>query len=112
MYRPLPDSITIGESKIEGLGLIAKEEIKSNILIGKIHIPNEKEPNGYFRTPLGAFGNHSIKPNCSKLLMDDGSWWIMSNQDIKIGDEYRVGPNGYFELIKSVEAGVAIENNT
>ena len=87
MYRPLPDSITIGESKIEGLGLIAKEEIKSNILIGKIHIPNEKEPNGYFRTPLGAFGNHSRKPNCFKLLMDDGSWWIMSNQDIKIGDE-------------------------
>ena len=86
-WRPLPDFLTIGNSKIEGLGLFATEDIPANTIIGRIHVPNEKEENGYFRTPLGAFGNHSRKPNCFKLLMDDGSWWIMSNQDIKIGDE-------------------------
>ena len=29
MYRPLPDGVTIGESEIEGLGLIATKKIKA-----------------------------------------------------------------------------------
>ena len=87
MYKTLPDSITIKRSPIHGLGLFATEDISQNILIGKIHVPNEKEPNGYFRTPLGAFGNHSNTPNCFKLLMDDGTWWIMSNRKIMAGEE-------------------------
>ena len=87
MYKPLPDYITIKESTIQGLGLFATEDITANILIGKIHVPSEKEENGYFRTPLGGFGNHSDDPNCSKILMEDGSWWISANQDIMAGEE-------------------------
>ena len=87
MYKPLPDSITIKESTIQGLGLFATENIPANILIGKIHVPSEKEENGYFRTPLGGFGNHSDVPNCSKILMEDGSWWITTNQNIMSGEE-------------------------
>ena len=87
MYKPLPEMVTIKESSIDGLGLFATEDISENILIGKIHIPDEREPNGYFRTPLGAFGNHSNTPNCFKLLMDDGTWWIMSNRKIMAGEE-------------------------
>jgi SET domain-containing protein len=87
MYRPLPNSITIKESTIQGLGLFATEDIPANILIGKIHVPSEKEENGYFRTPLGGFGNHSDDPNCSKILMEDGSWWISTNQNIMAGEE-------------------------
>ena len=87
MYKPLPDYITIKESSINGLGLFATEDISANILIGKIHVPSEKEENGYFRTPLGGFGNHSDDPNCSKILMEDGSWWISANQDIMAGEE-------------------------
>ena len=87
MYNPLPDYITIKESSINGLGLFATEDISANIVIGKIHVPSEKEENGYFRTPLGGFGNHSDDPNCSKILMEDGSWWISANQDIMAGEE-------------------------
>ena len=87
MYKPLPEMVTIKESSIEGLGLFATEDISANTVIGRIHVPNEKEENGYFRTPLGGFGNHSNNPNCTKLLMDDGSWWIVANQEIKVGDE-------------------------
>ena len=87
MYNPLPDYITIKESSINGLGLFATEDIPANILIGKIHVPSEKEENGYFRTPLGGFGNHSDDPNCNKILMEDGSWWISANQDIMAGEE-------------------------
>ena len=87
MYNPLPDYITIKESTIQGLGLFATENIPANILIGKIHVPSDKEENGCFRTPLGGFGNHSDAPNCSKILMEDGSWWITTNQNIMSGEE-------------------------
>ena len=87
MYKPLPDSVTIKESLIQGLGIFATERIPDNTLIGRIHVPNEKEENSYFRTPLGGFGNHSDDPNCTKLVMEDGSWWIATNKDIMAGDE-------------------------
>ncbi len=87
MYKPLPDGITIKKSPINGLGLFATETISENTLLGIIHIPIKGEKNGYFRTPLGGFGNHSDDPNCSKILMDDGSWWITTNQEIMAGEE-------------------------
>ena len=87
MYTPLPDSITIRESTIQGLGLFAKEDIKKNTLLGIIHIPFPKEKDGYLRTPLGGFGNHSDDPNCNKILMEDGSWWIGASKDIMAGEE-------------------------
>ena len=88
MYRPLPDGVTIGESEIEGLGLIATKKIKAGTLIGMIHIPNEKELHGYFRTQLGAFGNHSFNHSCYKLEMtDDNTVWIVSKRDIEEGEE-------------------------
>ncbi len=43
MYKPLPDSVTIKESLIQGLGIFATERIPDNTLIGRIHVPNEKE---------------------------------------------------------------------
>ena len=87
MYKPLPDSVTIKESLIQGLGIFATERIPDNTLIGRIHVPNEKEENSYFRTPLGGFGNHSDDPNCTKLVMEDESWWIVTNRNIEKGEE-------------------------
>tara|TARA_Y100000296_G_scaffold41962_1_gene48366 strand:- start:6 stop:308 length:303 start_codon:yes stop_codon:yes gene_type:complete len=87
MYKPLPNGITIKKSPINGLGLFATEVISENTLLGIIHIPIRGEKNGYFRTPLGGFGNHSDDPNCSKILMEDGSWWITASKDIGPGEE-------------------------
>jgi len=87
MYSPLPDSITIKESTIQGLGLFAKENISKDEVLGVIHIPIPKEKDGYHRTPLGGFGNHSDNPNCNKILMEDGSWWLTTNQNIMAGEE-------------------------
>ena len=70
MYKPLPDYITIKESPINGLGLFATEKIKAHSLIGVTHHPRKESEDGYIRTPLGGFGNHSDDPNCSKLLME------------------------------------------
>ena len=91
MYTPLPDSITIRESTIQGLGLFATKNIEKNTLLGVIHIPIPKKENDYYRTPLGGFGNHSDDPNCTKILMEDGSWWITTNQDIMAGEEITWG---------------------
>ena len=87
MYKPLPDGITIKKSPINGLGLFATEAISENTLLGIIHIPIKGEKHGYFRTPLGGFGNHSDDPNCNKILMEDGSWWIGASRDIEPEEE-------------------------
>ena len=68
MYRPLPDSLTIKKSPIEGLGLYATKNIKSHIYIGLTHILDERFENNYLRTPLGGFYNHSDSPNIQRMV--------------------------------------------
>jgi SET domain-containing protein len=64
MYRPLPKYLTIAESKIEGIGLFATEDIPANTELGIGHVQDSRFENGWIRTPLGGFINHSETPNC------------------------------------------------
>ena len=70
MYRPLPNQLTIRNSKIEGLGLFSDIKIIKNSFIGITHVKHESFPNNYIRTPLGGFYNHSKNPNIIKLETD------------------------------------------
>ena len=70
MYRPLPKQLTIKNSPIEGLGLFATEDIKSNSFIGVTHIRDEQFENKYIRTPLGGFYNHSNEPTVIRMVSD------------------------------------------
>ena len=70
MYKPLPNSLTIKKSPIEGLGLYATKKIKKNCFIGLTHIRNKDFENGYIRTPLGGFYNHSNEPNVRRVVSD------------------------------------------
>ena len=70
MYRPLPNFLTIKKSPIEGLGLYATENIKANTFIGLTHIQDKDFENGYIRTPLGGFYNHSNNPNVRRVVSD------------------------------------------
>ena len=70
MYKPLPNFLTIKKSPIEGLGLYATKNIKPNCFNGLTHIQDNSFENGYIRTPLGGFYNHSIKPNVRKVVSD------------------------------------------
>ena len=70
MYKPLPGSLTIKKSPIEGLGLYAAENIKANCFIGLTHIQDKDFENGYIRTPLGGFYNHSNEPNVRRMVSD------------------------------------------
>ena len=68
MYRPLPKQLTIKKSPIEGLGLFATTNIKSNSFIGVTHIRDEQFENKYIRTPLGGFYNHSNDPTVIRMV--------------------------------------------
>ena len=70
MYRPLPNELTIKNSKIEGLGLFATIKINKNSFIGLTHIRDEMFEGKYIRTPLGGFYNHSKESNIMKMVSD------------------------------------------
>ena len=94
MYKPLPESLTIKQSRINGLGLFADQKIMRGTNFGMSHI---KLKDTIIRTPLGGFINHANEPNCAKveLLMKNDSfdyrkWNLITLQDIKKGEELTV----------------------
>ena len=91
MYKPLPESVTIKTSKVNGLGLFADQKIIRGTNLGMSHI---KLKDTIIRTPLGGFINHANEPNCVKveLLMKNDSfdykkWNLITTQDIEKGEE-------------------------
>ena len=72
MYTPLPDSLTIKTSRVNGLGLFAKEAIPQATNFGMTHVEIGEK---ILRTPLGGFINHANDPNCVKVEL------LMSNHD-------------------------------
>ncbi len=70
-YRPLPNSLTIKESSVDGLGLFAVVDIEPSIVLGVSHVTDKRFENGFIRTPLGGFVNHSEEPNCQFIKRDD-----------------------------------------
>lgn len=71
MYRPLPEFLTIKNSTIEGLGLWTTKLIKAGTNLGITHIRDDRFENGYSRTPLGGFFNHSKNSNCKVITNGD-----------------------------------------
>ena len=86
MYRPLPPYLTIRSSSVDGLGLFAVKSILKSTNIGISHVADRHFANGYIRTPLGGFINHSTTPNC-KTLYEGRLISIITIKDIKEGDE-------------------------
>ena len=94
MYKPLPESLTIKQSGVHGLGLFAEQRIMQGTNLGMSHI---KLNGTIIRTPLGGFINHANEPNVVKveLLMTDQSrikfdykkWNLVTLRDIKKGEE-------------------------
>ena len=71
MYAPLTSSLTVKRSTIHGLGLYATAPIGANTDLGITHVADERFEDGYIRTPLGGFYNHSMNPNCCIIEEND-----------------------------------------
>ena len=90
MYKPLPDGLTVKQSKVQGLGLFATKDFDADVVLGIVHILNKNFPHGAIRTALGAFYNHSDNPNCKNVA---GFWhqlpvkYLMTVKPIKAGEE-------------------------
>ena len=99
MYKPLPESLTIKTSKVNGLGLFAKEKLTLGDNLGMSHL---KIGDTIFRTPLGGFINHANDPNCVKAELrmtnediqghryDYKKWNLITIRDIEEGEELTV----------------------
>ena len=70
-YRPLPHTLEILKSGIDGHGLFATEDIPMGTELGITHVKDERFMNNYIRTPLGGFFNHSEDPNCEAYIDGD-----------------------------------------
>jgi SET domain-containing protein len=93
-WRPLPDSITIKESKIEGLGVFATKDIPLDTDLGISHVYDNRFPDNYIRLPLGAFINHHEMTNCKAILSESHESIgnikhirIITDKDILSGEE-------------------------
>ena len=96
MYKPLPNSLTIKTSKVNGLGLFAKEAIPKATNLGMTHIRIGEK---IFRTTRAGDNNHANDSNCIKveLLMtnhddpavkfDYKKWNLITIKDIQQGEE-------------------------
>ena len=82
-YKPLPDSLTIKESHIQGLGVFAIKDIANDVDLGLTHIEVDDE---IIRTPLGGFVNHSDTPNCIKEKEGD-KYYLYTLRKIKAWEE-------------------------
>ena len=94
-YRPLPNYLTIKNSKIEGLGLYSTENLIHGKFLGVSHISNDKFENGYIRTPLGGFINHSEEPNCEVREDVDGNLMLFTLRQISPNEELTLKYNLY-----------------
>ena len=97
-YKPLPESLTIKQSGIDGLGLFAKAGIGQGTNLGTTYIKIKRamveEEGEIFRTPLGGFINHSNEANCVKVEFNDDKyeekWNLIALRNIKEGEELTV----------------------
>ena len=95
MYKPLPDSLIIKTSRVDGLGVFAKEVIPQATNLGMSHLQFGET---LIRTPLGGFINHNDNPNCKKVKLKFtnsdkeydyhfNKWNLIALKDIKQGEE-------------------------
>jgi hypothetical protein len=90
-YYPLPKYLSIGPSNIEGVGIIANDDIPEDIIIGITHVYDPNFQHNYIRTPLGGFLNHSDTPNCDVIEDEEDDYRKLKTlRKIELGEELTI----------------------
>lgn len=93
-YKPFPHNVTVKESPIHGLGLIATKTISVGALIGISHYFTSEF--GILRSPLGSLINHDGEDPSAFVIREDNvlnlfaARKIVENEEITI--DYRTAP--------------------
>ena len=82
-YRPLPEGLRIGESEIEGQGLLSDVIIEAHTNLGLTHY--KLKSGAWLGTPLGGFINHSDDPNCF-ITTDESSCNLLISFLLQLND--------------------------
>jgi SET domain-containing protein len=98
-YHPLPDSLTVRKSPLHGLGVFATRTIPAGHDFGLTHVADERFPDGYIRTPLSGFINHSSDPNCRFIEVGNDDWKLETVRVIKPGEEVTADYIDYDEAV-------------
>lgn len=88
-YRPLPRTVFISKSQIEGHGIFASDKLYYGDNIGETHFIVNGELK---RTPLGGFLNDSNTPNAMISYSSENkeSMQLIITSNIAIGEEITV----------------------
>jgi len=93
-YKPLPKTVAVRVSPIHGYGLFAIDNIPYGTDLGISHVFAVGFKDGYIRTPLGGFINHSDTPNCYKVQSHKDSvltyYNLYTTKDVEKGEELTV----------------------
>ena len=88
-YKPLPDFLEIKKSTIHGLGLFTKKDLDKDYILGISHVEDKRFENGYIRTPLGGFFNHTTEePNIEPIHIGD-LILVKTTRKINSGEELK-----------------------
>lgn len=94
-FHPLHKSLTVAKSKIHGLGIIATDDIDTEVDLGISHVKNADYKDGLIRTPLGGFLNHSDKPN-TYYKIEGNNFRLITLRQIEKGEEITVSYRNYY----------------
>lgn len=87
-WRPLPSSVTIKKSSIDGLGLFAVEDIPPSTDLGLMRLNYHGSS---IRTALGSFPNHCEDASCVNIAKinsyGDEEYNLWTLKEIKASDE-------------------------
>ncbi|MBI3494621.1 SET domain-containing protein-lysine N-methyltransferase [Candidatus Saccharibacteria bacterium] len=94
-HSPLPEEVYIEKSPLHGMGIFAKVDIPKEHDFGITHIADERFNNGYIRTSIGGFVNHSTNPNI-ELREQDDTLHLWTIKPVEKGEELTVDYTPYY----------------
>lgn len=95
-YIPLPKNLYFAESSIHGVGIFASKEIPAGYDFGITHIADKRFPDGYIRTVMGSYVNHSFTPN-TQMYEEADTIRMKTIAHIGVNDEITVDYRPFYD---------------